>query len=234
MKSLISLILLTLIFSIAPQAASASDHVILAGGPALRKWENLRIEKDRHDRWWANFIHSSTMRMDHIKAAYGPSAKIIWMVHKNGYAARAHEDGKPYTQWISDQANKRGAQLIWINSSSSIINAINSRPAKSITTFDYFGHSNKHCFLLDYSSEIYGACKAWLHEKDLHQIKASVFADKAICKSWGCHTGESMNTYWKAATGLEIIGAKGKTDYSALSDGNMPTINGTWILRAPR
>lgn len=234
MKSLIALILITLTFSLTPQAASASEHVILTGGPALRTWEDLRIERDRHDRWWANFIRASTMRMDDIRAAYGPSSKLIWLVHKKGYDARSSEDGKPYTTWIAEQAAKRRAQLIWIDGSASVIRAINSRPARSITTFDYFGHSNKHCFLLDYSSDIMGASTAWLHEKDLHKVNSSVFSSKAICKSWGCHTGESMNTYWKAATGTEIIGAHGKTDYSALSNGNMPAIIGTWVLRSPR
>lgn len=234
MKSLIALILVTLALSIAPQAASASEHVILTGSPALRKWEDLRVEKDRHDRWWANFVRASTMRMDEIRAAYGPSSKLIWLVPKKGYIARSSEDGKPYTTWITEQAAKRGAQLTWIEDGASVIQTINSRPAQSITTFDYFGHSNKHCFLLDYSSEIMGACTSWFHEKDLRTLKSSVFSPNAICKSWGCHTGESMNTYWKAATGIEIIGAKGKTDYSALSFGNMPAINGTWIVRAPR
>jgi hypothetical protein len=234
MKSLLAIFLLVLTLGIAPHQVSASEHVILAGGPALRKWENLRVERDRHDRWWANFIRASTMRMDNIRAAYGPSSKLIWLVHRKGYDARSREDGKPYTTWISDQAAKRRATLIWVDGSSSVINAINARPARSITTFDYFGHSNKHCFLLDYSSEIIGACTAWLHEKDLYKIRSSVFSHNSICKSWGCHTGESMNTFWKAATGTEIIGAKGKTDYAALSNGAMPAINGKWIFRAPR
>ncbi|MGJ8657400.1 MAG: hypothetical protein ACSHX6_13205 [Akkermansiaceae bacterium] len=234
MKSILALLLLTLTLSLslAPQQATASDHVILAGGPALRKWENLRVERDRHDKWWANFIRASTMRMDNIRAAYGPSSNLIWMVHKQGYTARAREDGKPYTTWITEQAAKRGAKLIWVDSGDAVIRVLNSRPTGSITTFDFFGHSNKHCFLLDYSSEIIGACTAWLHEKDLHKIRGSVFASKAICKSWGCHTGESMNSYWKTATGKEIIGAHGKTDYAALSFGNMPAINGSWVLRA--
>lgn len=234
MKSLLAFTLLTItiLLSLAPQKSSASDHVILAGGPALRSWENLRVEKDRHDKWWANFIRASTMRMDNLRVAYGPSAKLIWLVHRKGYIARAREDGKPYTTWITEQAAKRGARLIWVDGSASIIRAINSRPARSITTFDFFGHSNKHCFLLDYSSEIIGACTAWLHEKDLSKIRASVFAPNAICKSWGCHSGESMNAYWRAATGKELIGAHGKTDYAALSKGKMPAINGHWVLRS--
>ena len=234
MKSLLAILVFTLILSLVPQQVQASEHVILAGGPALRKWENLRVESDRHDRWWANFIHASTMRMDNIRVAYGPDSKIIWLVHRKGYVARAREDGKPYTSWINEQATKRGAKLIGVEGGPSVIRAINSRPDRSITTFDFFGHSNKHCFLLDYSSEIIGACTAWLHEKDLYKIKASVFSPKAICKSWGCHSGESMNAYWRDAIGREIIGARGKTDYTALSKGKMPSISGRWVLRAPR
>ncbi len=215
-----------------PQQASAGEHVILAGGPALRKWENLRVERDRHDKWWANFIRASTLRMDLLRQAYGTQAKFVWLVHRRGYEARSAEDGKPYTKWIAMQAAKRNAKLIWVDGSSSVISAINARPTRSVVTFDYFGHSNKQCFLLDYSSDIIGASTAWLHQKDLHRLKASVFTSKALCKSWGCHSGESMNYYWKQATGRELVGAAGKTDYATLSDGKMPGINGKWVYHA--
>jgi len=95
MKSLAKLLFIILTLSFISLNARSSEHVILAGGPALREWEDLRIEKDRHDRWWANFIRASTMRMDNIRKAYGPSSKLIWLVHKRGYDARAREDGKP-------------------------------------------------------------------------------------------------------------------------------------------
>ena len=234
MRSITSIFLLivTIFLCYTPQKVSAGEHVILAGGPALRKWEDLRVERDRHDRWWANFIRASTLRMDILREAYGPSAKFVWLVHKKGYAARATEDGKPYTKWIEEQAAKRNAKLIWISGSSSVIRAINSRPSSSIVTFDYFGHSNKQCFLLDYSSDIIGASTDWLHQKELYRLRSSVFAPSALCKSWGCHSGESMNYHWKQATGKELVGAQGKTDYSALSEGKMPYINGKWILRA--
>ncbi|MEN8756117.1 MAG: hypothetical protein ABF332_09145, partial [Akkermansiaceae bacterium] len=69
--------------------STAEEHVILCGGPALRKWENLRVERDRHDRWWANFVRASTMRMDEIRNAYGEQSKITWIVYKKGYQLRA-------------------------------------------------------------------------------------------------------------------------------------------------
>ncbi len=205
------------------------SHVILCGGPALRSWEDLRVGPDQHDRWWANFVRASTMRMDELRTAYGPSANIVWMVHKPGYVTRGREDGKPYTTWITEQATKRDANLIWLNSGADFFRNLNALPRGSVINFDFFGHSNKHCFLLDYSNEIMASCKAWIHESDLSRMRASVFNRNAVCQSWGCHTGESMSAFWHRATGITLIGAKGKTDYTALSSGRLPTVNGSWI-----
>ena len=69
-------------------AASHADHLIVTGAPALRKWENYRISEDQHDRWWANFVRASTLRIAEIRKAYGPEAPIVWMVYQPGYQAR--------------------------------------------------------------------------------------------------------------------------------------------------
>ncbi len=209
--------------------AAEKKHIILCGGPALRKWEDLRVERDQHDRWWANFIRASTLRMVELRRAYGPDAAITWIVYRPGYVKRGREDGKPYTTWISELAAKRKVTLIWVSTGPQSISAINRHPSKSVVTFDFFGHSNKHCFLLDYSAEIIGSSKAWIHENDLIRIRRGIFARNAYCKSWGCHTGESMSALWKRATGHVMIGAKGKTDYRALSHGKMPTVSGSWV-----
>lgn len=221
-----NLAILFLIFSLG--TLSASQHVILTGGPALRKWENYRTASDRHDRWWANFIRASTLRMDEFAAAYGDDAKFTWYVYRLGYVKRGREDGKPYTTWITEQAQKRGANLVWISSGDQFINHFNRLPANSVNTFDFIGHSNKHCFLLDYSSQILGASAAWLHETQLRSLSRRPFARGAICKSWGCHTAESMSQKWKSALGIPLIGAHGKTDFSTLSHGRMPSVSGRW------
>lgn len=219
----IILILLALITT-----GSAYEHVILTGGPALRQWENYRVPSDRHDRWWANFVRASTMQMDMLRAEFGAKESITWFVYRRGYDLRGREDGKPYTTWIAEQATKRGAKLVWISSGSSFISKMNRLPAGRTKTFNYFGHSNKYCFLLDYSSQVMGASASWLHENQLDSLSKRPFSRSAICKSWGCYTGESMSKYWRQATGLKLIGAKGKTDYEALSFGRMPDINGRW------
>ncbi|MCP5535211.1 MAG: hypothetical protein H7A51_03130 [Akkermansiaceae bacterium] len=233
---LLSLLMLACsgVSGLSPAAYAATSvanqrHIILCGGPALRKWENYRVQRDQHDRWWANFVRASTLRMDEIRRAYGNEAPITWLVYRAGYAARGREDGKPYTTWLTELAAKRKVTLVWVNDGTEVINAINRHPSNSVMTFDFFGHSNKHCFLLDYSGQIIGASKAWIHENDLARIRRGVFARNAQCQSWGCHTGESMSAFWKRATGHSMLGARGKTNYEAVGQGRMPTVSGSWV-----
>lgn len=207
----------------------SADHVVVTGGPAMRKWENYRVTDDQHDRWWANFVRASTLRMAEIRLAYGSNAPIVWMVYQPSYQNRAREDGQPYTNWIAEQAAKRRATLVWFNSSGNFIQTLNSRPRGSIETFDFFGHSNRYAFLFDYSNEIMGASTAWLHERDLPRIKSSIFSPNAYCKSWGCHTGESMSAVWKSATGVALEGARGPTSYTEVGQGKMPVVHGGWV-----
>lgn len=209
-------------------AWSQAEHVIVTGGPALRRWEDLRVSEDRHDRWWANFIRASTLRIDEIRRAYGAGVPVVWMVYQPAYQARGREDGKPYLTWIADQARKRGATLVWFNSGGDFLKALNSRPRAAVKTFDFFGHSNRHAFMFDYGSDIMAASTAWLHERDLPRIKASIFVKDAYCKSWGCHTGQSMSAAWKRATGVPLEGAKGPTDYTVVGQGKMPVVRGSW------
>lgn len=221
---------LMLIISVsAGVAATAQNHIILTGGPALRKWENLRVKRDRHDRWWANFIRASTLRMVEIRKAYGTDASITWIVYRPGYAARSAEDGKPYTKWISELAARRKVTLKWISNGGGAISAINQHPSKSVITFDFFGHSNKFCFLLDYSSNIMGVSKAWIHQDDLSKIRRGIFSRNAQCQSWGCHTGESMSAVWKRQTGKTMLGVRGKTNYEPVGQGRMPSVSGSWV-----
>ena len=207
---------------------SHADHVIVTGGPALRKWEDFRVKNDQHDRWWANFVRASTLKIDELRASHGAGARVVWMVYKPGYQARGREDGKPYIAWIGEQAAKRGVTLVWFNGTGNFISALNSRPRGSVETFDFFGHSNRHAFMFDYGSDIMAASTAWLHERDLPRVKASIFAPGANCKSWGCHTGTSMSAVWKRATGVALIGANGPTDYTVVGRGKMPVVIGSW------
>jgi hypothetical protein len=210
-------------------SSSFADHVIVTGGPALRKWENYRVADDQHDRWWANFVRAATLRMAELRLAYGSNAPIVWLVFQPGYQTRGREDGKPYTAWIAEQAAKRRVTLIWFNSSSGFLQTLNARPRGSVKSFDFFGHSNRHAFMFDYGNDIMAASTAWLHERDLPRLKASIFDRNAYCKSWGCHTGESMSKAWKSATGIALEGARGPTTYTVVGQGRLPVVRGSWV-----
>jgi hypothetical protein len=75
-----------------------------------------------------------------------------------------------------------------------------------------------YSFMFDYSSDVYANSTCWLHQADLGRIHSSAFARGAYCKSWGCHTAESMSTVWRRQTGVPLVGAKGKTDYSHMHE----------------
>lgn len=222
MKGLFFLVLLAITTPIV-----AREHVILTGGPALRHWENLRVEKDRHDRFWGNFLAATSIRSDELRKIYGEKASLTWIVYKPGYVIREKEDRKPYAKWVAKQAAKRNAELIWINTGDQAIAAINGR--RDIITFDFFGHSNRHCFMLDYGTNVMAVSQAWIHEKDLRKIRRGAFNKHALCQSYGCHTGESMSAIWRSKVGIPLIGAKGKTNYETVSFGKLPSVSGKWI-----
>ncbi len=199
------------------QRAPDGEFILLSGGPALREWEDLRRPDHRHDRWWGNFIRPARARIQALQKEYGPNVQITWLVYRPGYVTRATEDGDPLISWIESVRDKYRVRLVWIDSGEDVIRYLNSgqnRRRNKVALFEYYGHSNRHAFMFDYSNDISGASTAWLHERDLGKIRRSAFDRDAECRSYGCHTGESMSRVWREATGVRMWGAMGKTDYS--------------------
>lgn len=218
MKRLLFLSLLLATFLPAADAnAQGREYIVVSGGPALRTWEDLREEDDRHDRWWGNFVRPAKNRMIQIKER-NPGALITWLVYRSAYARRGAEENRPLVSFVESVRDTYGVNLIWFTTGDDIIRYINSgrnRSHTKVANFEYFGHSNKHCFMFDYSNHILGASKSWLHEKQFKEIRKSAFTRDAFCKSWGCHSGESMCDVFQREIGIRMIGAIGKTDYGA-------------------
>ncbi len=194
------LMFLVLAGLVARDAGAATEYLVVSGGPALREWEDLRKPGEQHDRWWGNFVRSARVRMQELKKTLPPDTVLTWLVYRDGYARRASEDREPLLSHVESVRDKYGVRLVWYRTGADVINYINSgmsRRSVKISGFEYFGHSNKFCFMFDYSSDVYGASSAWLHETDLRRIRSSAFAPNAYCHSWGCHTGESMSAEWK-------------------------------------
>ena len=231
MKRLLLLLPLCLLFASPLPAAPQGEYVLLVGGPSLMQWEKYKAQP--HDHWWANFVHAARVRTDQIRAQ-APDAKITWLVYGQGYKDRAVQDKQDLISLIGTVRDKYNLNLIYIRKGDDVINYLNSGQARDsvkIADFEYFGHSNAKCFMFDYSSNIESACKSWLHEDDLKKINGRVFARGANIKSWGCHTGESMSKKWFAATGTQMWGVIGKTQYML---NELPVISGKdskWVSR---
>lgn len=216
------------------EASPAGEYIILSGGPSLNEWEQYRRENQRHDRWWGNFIRTARVRMEQIRKV-APTQPITWLVYGPAYESRAREEKQPHVDNILSVRDKIGINLVWFRTGDDVINYLNAgqdRRSTKVVGFEYFGHSNKYCFAFDYSNEILGASKSFLHEADLKRIDRNVFHKKAYCRSWGCHSGESFSAGFRRATGVKMMGAIGKTDYSKTYLLIMPTIStpgGRWV-----
>ncbi|MFL2480715.1 MAG: hypothetical protein ACJ0K4_14310 [Verrucomicrobiales bacterium] len=199
------------------RSTSPGEFIIVSGGTALRKWENLRKEKYQHDRWWGNFIRPARARIQELQNEYGNQCEITWLVYKPSYESRSNEDNKPLISWIESVRDKYKIRLLWITEGKDIINYINNGKDRSqikIAGFEYYGHSNRHAFLIDYSNRIIGVSTVWLHEEELTEINRFSFLRRSKCVSYGCNTGESMSKKWRKATGVSMRAAIGKTDYT--------------------
>lgn len=189
------------------------ETIIVSGGVSLWVWEKWK--KQPHDNWWANFVRAGRIRIAQIKAAQ-PNQQITWLVYRPSYVTRSRQDNRDYMALITSVRDAFGVKLMWFESSSQLINYLNfgqPRNQVKINRLEYFGHSNKACLMFDYSNVIDSGSKCWLHEKELNQIKRGIFTRDALVRSWGCHTGESMSQKFRAATGIQMWGLVGKSQY---------------------
>jgi hypothetical protein len=214
------------------------EYIVVAGGPALRSWENLRKDVDQHDRSWYNFVRKAKFRIKELMDQHGRGIQATLLVYRPAYAARQSEEGRPLVQWIEsirdDYFKGRhhfDMDIVWFDTAAELVQYLNrgqNRRTTKIVNFEYFGHSNRHAFMFDYSNAVMGASKEWLHETDLERIGRSAFAKNAYCRSFGCHTGESMSQKWHEATGVRMWGVVGKTDYSISNTEALISPGGYW------
>src|SRR6058998_2474394 len=152
------------IFALGSQAASpvSGEYIILVGGPSMYQWEKYKAYP--HDHWWANFVRAARIRAEQLRTQLGPDAKITWLVYKQGYLDRAPQEHQDLIGLINSVRDKFNLNLVYFHAGSEVINYLNSgqpRDQTKIAGFEYFGHSNRACFMFDYSSNIDSACKSW-------------------------------------------------------------------------
>jgi len=210
-------------------AQVAPEHIILVGGPSLMVWEKYKAEP--HDHWWANFVRAARIRTEQLRAKYGPDAKITWLVYKQGYLDRGQQEKEDLIGFINSVRDKFNLNLVWFRSGDEVIKYLNAgqpRDQVKVAFLEYFGHSNKACFMFDYSSNVDSAAKSFLHQSQAAQINRSIFTRDAAIRSWGCHTGEMMSQHWRKATGTKMWGVVGKTQFMTDELPVISTPGGKW------
>jgi hypothetical protein len=228
MRLLVVLVSL-LAFGTLTASAQSGEYIVLTGGPALRFMEHGKAAS--HDMYWFNFVDASVIRLRELKSVAPAGITVTWLVYRPSYASRSRELGMDLLTQIEAKSKQLGVNLVWFDSKEQLIAYLNSgldRDKTKIASFDYFGHSNKACFLFDYSNTIDTMSIAFLHVKDLRKIHADDFSTHAACKSWGCHSGEMYSQWWKDQFDVAMIGAIGKTDFS---HGGLPVLSnadGKW------
>ena len=227
--------LLVFALSIMAVGSMAAAHppgewIVVVGGPSLHQWEQYKAYP--HDHWWANFVHAARLRTEQLRTGLGPDAKITWLVYKQGYLDRAAQEHQDLISFIDSVADKFNLNLIYFQSGDEVINYLNNGPGRDrlkVVGFEYFGHSNRACFMFDYSNLLDSASKSWLHENELSKIARRDFLHGAYVRSWGCHTGESMSKKWYNATGTHMIGAIGKTQFMMEELPILISEDGKWV-----
>jgi hypothetical protein len=213
----------------AQQSGPNAEYIVLTGGPALRFMEHGKAAS--HDMYWFNFVDASVIRLQELKAVAPANVTVTWLVYRPSYASRSKELGMDLLAQIEAKSRKLGVNLVWFDTKEQLIDYLNrglDRDKNKIASFDYFGHSNKACFLFDYSNRIDTMSIAFLHVADLRKIHRHDFSRNAACKSWGCHSGEMYSQWWKSQFDIAMTGAIGKTDFS---HGGLPVLSdstGKW------
>jgi len=228
MRLLVTFISFLVLGTLAASAQSRED-IVLTGGPALRFLEHGKAAS--HDFYWFNFIDASVIRLKELKDQAKPDEQVTWVVYRPGYVSRSHEMEMDLLPQIKAKAQQVGVNLVWFDTKEELISYFNKgldRDKTKIASFDYFGHSNKACFLFDYSNTIDTMSITFLHVRDLKKIDSDDFSSHAACKSWGCHSGEMYSQWWKSHFNFPMIGAIGKTDFSHGGEPVLSNSDGKW------
>jgi hypothetical protein len=178
MRQLALLFLAVVALTASPTQAAAQaqqEYIIVSGGVSLQQWEKWKAQP--HDQWWMNFIRAARLRIQELQAERGADYPITWFVFSDSYKTRSRQENADLISHISSVRDAYGIKLVFFDQTQELINYLNNgrpRDQVKIVGFEYFGHSNKACFMFDYSNNIDSASKVWLHEKDLGQIRRGI------------------------------------------------------------
>ena len=216
------------------------DPVLVAGGTSVK-------DPKGHDKSAWNFLNTAVRRALILSGEIekkGKKETVVLVIYTPPYERRAIAEGKPpnyYLEIVRKSTNGKGIKIVEIKSSGDLTAQLEKMPDASITSLDYFGHSNADSMFLEYSStpESNGTHGAngkrlavpvephtldyWSLE-DAKKVPKSRFVADATVSSYGCNQGnpggfaEVVNKIW----GVASKGSVGKTDYEKAGMGGGP------------
>jgi len=205
---------------------TGGEYIVIVGGVSLMEWEKFKAQP--HDNWWANFIRAARIRTEQIRAA-APNVPLTWLVYRPGYVARSKQEKRDLLPFIRSVGDAFHCTIKFFDTTPELIAYLNDRSTQKICGLEFFGHSNKACWMFDYSNNLDSGSKCWLHEKELGQIHRGIFTRDALIKSWSCYSGELFVKSWYQATGTRMWGAIGKTQYMTDELPAFATSSGRWV-----
>ncbi len=137
-----------------------------------------------------SFVRASRTRFQQIEAQQGndPNALYTWLVFEDGYRARGAQDHQDYVSDINSVRDKYHLHLVPVLNGNDVVNYLNNgqdRGRMKVVDFEYFGHSNRCCFMFDYSNNIDSASKFYLHEDQLAGAAPQRFRAQRLCQKLG-------------------------------------------------
>ena len=131
-------------------ALQAQEIILLSGGPAVRSFEKFKINS--HDKYWGNFIDSALQRAKDLQAEAKTTDKIVWLVFRPSYLSRGREDNQDYLKIIEERGKLVGVSPIYFDNKNQLLTLLRrdgSKDKPKISRLEYFGHSNKKCWMFD-------------------------------------------------------------------------------------
>ena len=159
----------------------AEDIVLISGGPALRSHERFKI--NTHDRYWGNFVDSALARVKELRKEL-PNDRITWLVFRPGYIRRGNEEKQDYLKILEERGQLHGLTPIYFDDKEQLFTLLRrdgSPERPKIARLEYYGHSNKKCWMFDYSNRVDGGAieSQVVHVDDLENISSSSFTPNA-------------------------------------------------------
>ena len=167
-----------------PFPVSAGEVLAICGGPALRKWDDLRAQEERCVLPPLAFVRAALFNQSQ---GVKNGDAVTLLVYRDGLVRRSAEDREPWTARAQDLVERAEAKLIWVTSSSQVLSYLKLRgPFRQI---DFYGYATPQALLLDYECRISRGSSSWLAAGSFAGSIAGSLVPNGSVKFYPAYTG---------------------------------------------